>query len=77
MKANEEKQAATETVKPKDIATQFSDLLQVAIEETDATARADALAKVATLSLQATERAKLEMTRRNEVTIGEDGQLVA
>lgn len=74
MKANEESKNGG---KPADVATMFQDLLSQAIEITDAEQRAGTLARVAELSQQATERAKLEIAKRNEVTIGTDGQLFA
>lgn len=77
MKANEEVKANGNGGKPADVATMFQDLLSQAIEITDAEQRAGTLARVAELSQQATERAKLEIAKRNEVTIGTDGQLCA
>lgn len=77
MKANEEKQAEEAKQPPQDAATLFKTLLDKAVTLTDPVDRAQTLAQVAALSQQATERAKMEISRRNEVTIGDDGQLVA
>lgn len=77
MKANEENGAAEKPPVQQDAASLFKSLLEKASSLSDPVERSATLQRVAELSQQATERAKLEMARRNEVTIGEDGQLVA